>query len=114
MSSYVPDTSGSVHPWVKNFVVFFLWLPLVTVVVSLGLSASLALIGIGLRIFETGQVPDVTTPFNPTLIAMGLAAFFGALYLLLANVTFGTGNVEATMEQAQEVKEEADDADITE
>ena len=114
------DGSGTVSPTVRNSVIIGLWVPVLLIVVALGVL--FAAVGIGLAVLvvrfalhtslpsATAVVGAVPTTWLGAVVpvagAVGYALF--RLYLMAANATFGTETVEESLEQAEEVTENAD------
>lgn len=113
LSPNAPTSGGvEIHKSVQTLIIFLLWSPLIMVLNGAAAGAFLALTGIGLRIYQTGQIPNlegISMPVNPTLLTLGVMAFFGFLFLILANATLGTSNVNSAFDQGQEIQDEVEE-----
>jgi hypothetical protein len=92
------------HPLVRNAIIVALWLPLVLVLNGAGV----ALLGLAWYVARTGDVSPLIRLFAGVdrLAALAVGGFIAYLYLVLANATFGTEDVDAALDQAQEASEE--------
>lgn len=97
---------------VRSAVVVVLWLPVVIIL----LGSSVALAAFLVRYSLYGPMPDLSNAassfggvVDPGLVALGVLAAVGFLYLVLARATFGGETVEAAQEQAEELADRAED-----
>lgn len=108
MLDRVKDDGIDVSPWVRDVVVVALWLPLIFVLLGIGIG----ILGIGVRTALHGDLPALggfAGAVDPTLAVLGAAGAIGYVYLILANATLGTDNVEAAQDQAQEIEDDLTD-----
>lgn len=106
----LPDrgTDSQAHPAVKNLILLALAVPPLLVLWAVGVAA----VGVGYRTARYGTLPDLSglsTALSSDLVLLGVAAALVYIYLVWANAVFGTSTVEAAQEQAQEIKDTAED-----
>ena len=102
----LPDrgTGSQAHPWVKNIIILLLAGPPLLLLWSVGVAA----VGIGYRTARYGTLPDlsgVAGVLSSDLAILAVAAALGYLYLIWANVVFGTSTVEAAKDQAEDIQQ---------
>lgn len=105
-------TNIAVHPRVRDAIVILLWAPVVLILLGAGIGTFIAMIGVAYTLAVSGRVPEfggLAGAVDPTLLAVAALGAVGYLYLILANETFGEDTVEAAQEQAEDIKDEAED-----
>lgn len=105
---------SSVLVGVKNFVVVMLWVPVIALMWGLGIGAG---VGVGYFLYRFGRYGDldsfstIASSIDTTgalLIVGGLIAGIAFLYLVLSNVTFGSESVNESIDQSDEITDNAD------
>jgi ABC-type dipeptide/oligopeptide/nickel transport system permease component len=100
-------TDRTVSKRVTNVVVTLGWLWVFSLLFALPIGVYVAIY----NAWKTGTVPNVgayASAINPGFVVLGAAIALGGLVLLLSNATFGSEVVDATIDQGQELKEDAD------
>lgn len=103
-------TERDVHPWVTNAIVLALGVPPILVLWAIGVAA----VGIGYRTARYGTLPDLSGALsfaNSELAVLAVGAAVGYMYLVWFNTVFGTGNVDAAIDQAEDIKDTAENID---
>jgi hypothetical protein len=98
---------SKVHPAVKNAIVIALGIPPILILTSIGIFA----VGTSYRMAVLGQQPAI--PSLPPILSsdLAIAAIIGGvayMYLIWANVVFGSYAVNTATEQAQDIKDQVD------
>lgn len=103
----LPDTGigedSQAHPWVKNLIILLMAGPPIMLLWSVGVAA----VGIAYRTARYGSLPDlsgVAGVLSSDIALLAVAGSIGYLYLIWANVVFGTSTVEAAKEQAEDLQ----------
>lgn len=97
-----------IHPVVVNLVVFLLWLPPIMVLLGIGI----AILGVGVNLAMSGQVPDLSAvagAVDSELAVVAVVVAIGAIYWVLVNFTFGEDTVDATQDQIEQAADEVDE-----
>jgi len=111
MSSKNPIDTGEsveVHPAVRNAIIIAVGIPPLMVLWAVGIAA----LGTAYNYSTSGAVPSlggVPPIVNSDVAWLAIAAAIGYLYLVWANVVFGTGAVESGIDQAEEIQKRAEE-----
>jgi ABC-type dipeptide/oligopeptide/nickel transport system permease component len=101
--------STSVSQRVTNAVVLVGWLW----VYSLLFAVPVGIYVVLFNVYQTETVPDLSAmagAVNPGFLLLGAAVALAGFVLILSNSTFGRQNVDAAIDQSQEIQEVADAA----
>jgi hypothetical protein len=104
---------SSVLVGVKNTVVLLLWIPVIALMWGLGIGAG---VGIGFFLYRFGRYGDLSMVSSALsgidttgsiMIVGAVLGGIGFLYLVLTNVTLGRENVNESIEQSDEIADNA-------
>jgi hypothetical protein len=101
-----------VSQWVTNGVVLLGW----AWVFSLLFALPIALYVVIWNMYATGTVPDISTfvsSVNPGFVLLGGAAALMGFVLVLSNTTFGRENVDAAIDQGEDIADQAEEQNAT-
>lgn len=97
------DEETGLNLTVKTSLLIAFWIPVLMILWGIGI----AVIRGALTIDPVRIAAEFPVDSTTVLIAVALAT--GYLYLIVANETFGKESVETAQEQAQEIRDDADD-----
>jgi len=105
---------SSVLVGVKNTIIFLLWVPVIALMWGLGIGAG---VGVCFFLYRFGRYGDLSMVSSAlsgidttgSIIIVGaVLGAIGFLYLVLTNATLGSKNVNESLEQSEEITDNAD------
>lgn len=101
-------SESDVHPMLRNAVVAAIWLTVIVPAVALTVSVSLFAVRYGIN--GDLAVPAVQLgPQTQLLLVLAIVGGYGFIIWMAMRETFGGGDVDAGVEQAQDVAETVND-----